>query len=118
MSRDTAFWTMVIGFIVPGLTLGLFRGRAIGKTYRGIYADLKKAGIELSRADLELLLGQLNRNPREVLDGDGSSEAHMIKERHVDLLTAYLKSVRRYFYILVGAAVLALISFQHFWPNK
>ncbi len=80
MNRDTAFWAMVISLLIPGLTLGWFRGKAIGKAYRAIYADLKKAGIDLSKADLHLLIGQLNRNPKVVLETETNPEAHEIKQ--------------------------------------
>lgn len=110
---------MVIGLIgIPGATLGWFRGKAIGKAYRAIYEDMKKAGIELSKADLQLLIGQLNRNPKAVLDADSRPESRTIKEPHVKSLVAYLKFLRRCFYILLGLGVLAVISFQHFWPRK
>src|SRR6266478_3084535 len=110
MNRDTAFWAMVISLLIPGLTLGWFRGRAIGRAYGAIYADLKKAGIDLSKADLQLLIGQLNRKPKAVLETESSPEARAIKQQHVDSLLAFTKLYRRCFYVLLALGVIAVVS--------
>ena len=119
MTRDTAFWTLVIVLIfIPGLVFGWFRGRTIGRTYRAICEDLKKNGIELSKVELHLMMQQLNRNPRAIIAADSSAVSKAVKERHVESLFAYLKPFRICFHILAGVGVLAVISFQHLWPNK
>jgi hypothetical protein len=119
MTRDAAFWTMVIGLIViPGLALGLLRGRAITRAYFRIYADLKKSGVELSQAELKVLMTQLHRNPKAVLDADSVHESRGIKEQHIQALMSYLKPIRYGFGVLVVVAVVALFLFQHLWPNK
>ena len=118
MTRDAAFWTMVIGILIPCLALGWFRGRAIGKAYRAIYADLKKAGIDPSKADLQLLIGQLNRNPKAVLETESSAEARAIKQQHVESLLAFTKVCRRCFYVLVAVGAIAVVSFPHLWPKN
>ena len=110
---------MITALIIPSLTLGWFRGRAIGKAYRSIYADLKKAGINPSNADRQLLIGQLSRmNPKVVLEAEGNPEARAIKQRHVESLLAFNKILHRCVYILVAAAVLLVVSFPHFWQKK
>ena len=109
---------MIIALLIPCLTLGWFRGKAIGRAYRAIYADLKKAGIDLSKADLQLLIGLLNRNPRAALDTESSSEARAIKQQHVESLLVFTKLCRRCFYVLVAVGVIAVVSFPHLWPRK
>ena len=119
MTRDTAFWGLVIGLIVlPNLAIGWLRGRAVGITYRGMCADMTDAGIRLSQADLGLLIGQLNRDPGSVLDTESNPEAKAIKKRHVDLLQAYRRSLRRYRWGLIALGIVALVLFQCFWPGK
>ena len=119
MTRDTAFWAIVIGLIViPGLGFGWLRGRAIGITYRGMCADLQNAGVELSPNDLHLLFQQLTRNPRSVVDSENHPEALAIKKRRVESFIAYTKSIQRYRMVLIGLGIVALISFQYLWPNK
>lgn len=119
MTRDIAFWSLAIVLIfVPGLAFGWLRGRAIAKTYRAIFEDLKKKGVELSKIELQSLMVQLNHNPRAIIAAESSQVSRTIKERHVESLVAYLKPFRICFYILAGVGVLAVISFQHLWPNK
>jgi hypothetical protein len=85
MTRDAAFWARLIGLIaIPGLAFGWLRGKAIGRTCRAIYADLDKAGFKLSAAEIGELIGQLNRNPKTVLDADSDPDSRAIKARHVD----------------------------------
>src|SRR5215831_10555960 len=119
MTRDAAFWVMVLGLmVIPGLVLGFLRGRAITRAYFRIYADLKKSGIELSQAELKVLITQLHRNPKAVLDADSVHASRSLKEQHIQALISYLKPIRYGFGILVVVAVVALFLFQHLWPKQ
>lgn len=119
MNRDAAFWTMMVCLAgIPSLILGFLRGRAIVRTYRNIYADLKKAGIELSQADLRALIMQLHRNPRVILSSDSQDVSRSIKERHVQALLSYLKPIRYGFGLIIFAGLFAIFLFQHLWPNQ
>jgi hypothetical protein len=118
MTRDAVLWGMIISLLIPCLTLGWFRGRAIGRAYRAIYADLKKAGTDLSKADLQLLIGQLNRNPRAVLETESSPEVRAIKQQHVESLLEFTRFYRRCFYVIVAVGVVAVVSFPHLWPKQ
>jgi hypothetical protein len=118
MTRDVALWTMMTGLMIPVLVLGFLRGRAIARTYFRICTDLKKSGVELSQADLKVLITQLNRNPKAVLDADNVHESRSIKEQHIQALMSYLKPIRYGFGVSVVAAVVCVFLFQHLWPNK
>ena len=103
--------------VIPSLALGFLRGRAITRAYRNICVDLKKTGIDLSQADLQALIGQLHRNPRAILATDSQGVSHSIKEQHVQALLSYLKPIRYGFGVLVVVAIVAILLFQHLWPN-
>jgi hypothetical protein len=119
MDRHVAFWTMLVCVaVIPSLILGFLRGRAIVRAYRNIYADLKKAGIELSQADLQTLYTQLVRNPRAMLSSESQDVSQSIKEQHVKELVSYLKPIRYAFAIIAIAGVVAVVLFQHLWPNR
>jgi hypothetical protein len=119
VSRDAAFWTMVVCMVViPSISLGFLRGRAITRAYLNIYADLKKAGIELSQADLRALIAQLRRNPKAILSTDSQDVSRNIKEQHIQALLSYLKPIRYAFAVLFVIAVVAIVLFQHLWPNR
>lgn len=118
MTRDTAFWTMVGGLLIPVFILGGLRGRAVTRAYRAIHADLRAAGVELSKADLQELIARLNRNPKAVLETESNPERRAIKEQHVRPLLSFTKVYRWCFYVLLAVGVVALSSFSHLWPKR
>jgi hypothetical protein len=117
MTRDIAFWTIIGVTLIPIAWLGWLRGRAIGRAYQAIYSDLRKSGIELSKTDLQVLIGQLNRNPKTVLDTESRPESRSIKEPHIHSLVTYLKAIRRYIWLLVVMGAVAVLFFHNFWPK-
>lgn len=118
MSRLVVFWMMIGAIGIPALWLGWLRGRAIGRTYRFIYADLKQIGIELSKAELQFLIRQLYRNPKAVLNSDNRAESQAIKERHVLPFITFSNTIRTWRWILYGLGITAILLFPHFWPKK
>jgi hypothetical protein len=117
MSRNAAFWAMVIGLMIPVAILGFLRGRAIKRAYLNIYVDLKKAGIERSQADLQALIVQLQRNPGAILSADSQDVSRGIKEKHVLALLSYLKPIRYGVAVIIITGVVAVLLFPHLWPK-
>ena len=110
---------MVIGLIViPSAALGLLRSVAINRAYFRIYTDLKNAGIELSPSELKVLISQLHRNPKAILDADSVHESRSIKEKHVRSLVSRMKLIRYAYWILMVVAIVAVVSFQNLWPKQ
>lgn len=102
--------------IIPAGGLGIFRGLAVMRAYRGIYEDLKNAGIKVSQAELQALIRQLLKNPNVVVAGDAQEVSRRIKERHVNQLISSLKPYRYGFIALFLVGVVALLLIQHLWP--
>ena len=119
MTRLATFWSLVIGLCgIPFCILALYHARAIYRTRRAICADLKKEGIELSKADLRLLLVQLKGFPKAVLAPDSCPVSRAIKERHVEKLVADLKTVHILILIVIAVGIALIWSFQYLWPFK
>ena len=119
MTRTTAIWTLVIGFIaLPALVMGILRGRAVVKAFVAICADLREAGIELSQAELREMLSQLHRNPEAIFHADSSAESIHIKKRHVDALAPYLKRLRFGSSIHLAVGFVAVLLLQYLWPQQ
>jgi len=118
MSRDTSLWTMVILLVVSGVALGWVRGRTIARAYLRICADLKKANIELSQAELRNLFTQLQRNPKTLLAADQVDESHGMKVQHVQELVSRLKLFRIGYYTLLVVGVAAVFLFEHLWTRQ
>ena len=118
MTRNAASWILAGCLAGIGLVLGFFRGRAIMKTYRNICRDLKKAGIEPTQAELQMLFKDLYRNPKRVVTNDPQEVSRRIKEQHVQLLLSSLRPLWYGFAVLVVVGIVAVLLFQHLWPNR
>jgi hypothetical protein len=116
MTRDTAIWTMVVCLIIPAGGLGILRGLAIMRAYRGIYKDLKNAGIKVSQAELQVLIRQLWKNPKAVVASDAQEVSRRIKERHVNQLLSSLKPYRYGFVALFLVVVVAGLLIDYLFP--
>jgi hypothetical protein len=117
MTREPEFWILIAFLAASAFVLGWLRARVINRAFRAIDAELRNRHVELSRYELQLLLGQLSWNQNAVIESEAREELRVVKEPHVRSLVRFLRLIRNCLWILVGAGLVALFLFQWCWPD-